>query len=94
MAESQSKHTKNTGKDTIYIFTKKEMCKKCKDECEEFDGLVPDCSVCNLKKLPHISQLKAIRVMGDAMRARGEQCSFTFQTLAVHGLRALLEIKK
>ena len=94
MAETQNKHKKNTEKDIIYIFTKKSMCKKCKDECEKFDGLVPDCSVCNFKKLPHISQLKAIRVMGDAMRARGEQCSFTFSTLAEYGLRALLEIKK
>ena len=94
MAETENKHTKNAEKDIIFIFTKKSMCKKCKAECEKFDGLVPDCSVCNFKKLPHISQLKAIRVMADAMRSRGEQCSFTFSTLAEYGLRALLGVRK
>lgn len=81
-------------KNRIYIFTQEQLCKLCKDKCAEFDGLTPDCDVCSYKELPNITEKKALRVMGEAMRARGELCSFTYQTLALHGLRALLENTK
>ena len=81
-------------KNRIYVFTQKEVCENCKDSCAEFDGIKPDCSYCGYKELPHITQQKAVRVMADAMRFRGEQCSFTFSTLAEYGLRALLEAAK
>lgn len=67
MAETENKHTKNAEKDIIYIFTKKSMCKKCKDECEKFDGLVPDCSVCYMKKQPNLSHVEAISAIRKAI---------------------------
>ncbi|GEM_PF-6262088 len=81
-------------KQRIYIFTQKQVCKLCKDNCAEFDGLTPDCSVCSYKELPHVSAEKASRIMADAMLLRGKQCSFSFQTLADYALRALVEAKK
>lgn len=75
-------------KNRIYIFTQEQLCKICEGKRH---GI---CDCCSWKQMPHLSQQKAIRVMGEAMRARGELCSFTFSTLAGYGLQALLEVKK
>lgn len=61
----------------IFAFTKKQLCQSCKQECNEFDGLTPDCSVCPYLKLPHTSKKKVLEIMARAICAiaeNGEIC--------------------
>lgn len=49
----------------IYICSKEKVCQICKDNCAEFDGIVP-CGNCGYKDFPSMTRQEAIEVMAKA----------------------------
>lgn len=50
----------------IFVFTKKQMCEICRNNCAKFDGLLPDCVNCGYADLPSIPRKEAIEIMSRA----------------------------
>lgn len=72
----------------IFICSKKKICQICKDECEEFDGIVP-CGNCGYADFPSMTRQEAIDVIKQALEQICWPNSFN-DIIAETALNALL----
>lgn len=89
----------------ILISSKKEICQICKNECEEFDGIVP-CGNCGYADFPSMTRQDAIEKMSKAIFYKtgfpkhclwetvNEETRTVYRLYAREALNALLNIEE
>lgn len=78
----------------IYICSKEKVCQICKDNCAEFDGIVP-CGNCGYEDFPSMTRQEAIEKMAKGIHRYKKEGGLFVDGYAEAALNALLEgVKK